>query len=72
MAWNYLWTLWRIFTTQYVIVYRVSVGVFYFFSLKFRVIFMVIDWAFLKAQGHFFSFLSHYSLTVLSLIQRPT
>lgn len=57
MACNYLWTWWRIFTTQYVLVSRWSVSAFSFANLKNRVMIIRVNWAFLNAQGVFSSFL---------------
>lgn len=57
MAGNYLWTWWRIFTTQYVLGSRWSVNVFSFANLKNRVMIIRVSWAFLNAQGAFSSFL---------------
>jgi len=62
MAWNHLWTWRRIFTAQYLLVYPVSVAILYFLSLEFRVIFIIINWAFMNAQGCCSSFYSTINL----------
>ena len=63
MACNYLWTWWRIFSTQYVLGSRWSVSVFSFANLKNRVMIIRVNWAFLNAQGAFSSFLLGHTKT---------
>jgi hypothetical protein len=68
MACDYLWTLRRYLTAQYLLVSRWSGGVFSFFSVRFRVIYMIVNWAFFNAQGVGFSLLfdplviTHFSI----------
>lgn len=63
MACNYLWTWWRIFTTQYVLGSRWSVSTFSFANLKNRVMITRVGWAFFNAQGVFSSFLLGHTKT---------
>jgi hypothetical protein len=68
MACDYLWTLWRYLTAQYLLVSRWSGGVFSFFSVRFRVIYMIVNWAFFNAQGVGFSLLfDHLVITNFSI-----
>jgi hypothetical protein len=57
MACNYLWAWRRRFAAQYLLGLQRSVGVFSFFSLKLRVISIIVNWASLNAQGFFGLFL---------------
>ncbi len=57
MACNYLWALRWCFAAQYLLVSQESVSVFFFFSRKLQVIFIVVNSTFLNAQGDFLSFL---------------
>ena len=70
MACNYLWTWRQRLAAQYLLVSRWSVGVFYFFNLKLRVIFIIVNWAFFNAQGDFLSFLLGYFIITNYSIQK--
>ncbi len=54
MACNYLWTLRRRFAAQDLLISQKSVDVFYYFSLKFRVIFCGSLGDFERLWGIFF------------------
>lgn len=70
MACDYLWTLWRYLAAQHLLVYRSSVGVFSFFSVRFRVIYIIVNWAFFNAHGVGFSLLFDYLVITNSSIKK--
>jgi hypothetical protein len=70
MACDYLWTLRRYLTAQYLLVSRQSGGVFSFFSVRFRVIYMIVNWAFFNAQGVGFSLLFDHLVITHSSIKK--
>ena len=70
MACNYRWTLQWCFAAQYLLFSQGSVGVFSLLSLKLRVIFIIVNGAYLNAQENFLSFLLGRTKMITWLIEK--
>jgi len=69
MACYYQWTWRRVFTGQHLLVMQRLGGVFFFSSLKLRVIFIRVHGASLNAQGIFWSLFYQTEKSALGLLK---